>query len=199
MNQLSSHQGNGRIVFILVAIAIFIPIVIVGIAQGDSTESVFAILIPFCIISGIVGIFVIYPAMQRMYFGKPEVAISVNEARIGEIFTMTYHHRLNRSLTVKTLAFQLILHEAATYQRGTDTVTVTHDKVVDEFGYTDQHYSRGHTIQDQWQVQIPMDGMHTFEADHNKIKWFLRVKIDTKGFFDFKRDYEIKVIPEYVH
>jgi hypothetical protein len=198
VHQLEQSKSGG---WLLLVILIGVPFSIIGIAallsEGINIET---LLFSGCFLS--IGLIVLSVTLlglaRRMYYGPPEIAISKMQVGVGEEFAMTYRHEFKRNIAVKKYIFRLIMRESATYQRGTDTVTVTHDHKVDEFGYPPQTFPRGHVIEDQWSVKIPPSGMHTFEARRNKIQWFIQIEIDGPGPLDIKNDYEVKVSPQVV-
>ncbi|MCI0710803.1 MAG: hypothetical protein L0154_11640 [Chloroflexi bacterium] len=197
MHQLRESSSGGYGVALILAViftcvAVFVPVVS-GFDFGAIAFSAFFFLFTL-ILWGIV----ILGVIKRMYYGAPDIAISKTQVGIGEEFAMSYRHEFKRNIPVKQYIFRLIMRESATYQRGTDTVTVTHDHKIDEFGYPPQTFPRGHIIQDEWKVKIPPNGMHTFSARRNKIQWFVQVEIDGPGMLDIKREYEVIVSPQVV-
>lgn len=198
MHQLrESSSGGYGVVFILATVFTCVSIV-VPVASGFEFGAI-AFAFFFFLFTLAMWAFVILGFVRRRYYGAPDIAISKPQVGVGEEFAMSYRHEFRRNIPVRQYIFRLIMRESATYQRGTDTVTVTHDLKIDEFGYPPQTFSRGHVIQDQWNVKIPPTGMHTFSARRNKIQWFLQIEIDGPGLLDIKREYEVIVSPQVVY
>lgn len=137
----------------------------------------------------------LYPKVQEIAVTKPEIHISSTNVKVGEHIVLNYSQRFKRDVDVNGLKFQLILRETAIYRRGTDTVTVTHDNIINEFVLEGRTFNKDHVLTDQWDIEIPADGMHTFKASRNRLQWYIRIKLDIKGWIDFVRDYEITVVP----
>jgi hypothetical protein len=183
-------------------IAAIIGLVLAGVAillttgavNGDPGLAIGALIV------GAIAALLLGAALSSFWVGmkvkKPEIVLSSEVARPGEVVTMRYSQQFKRSMQLNRLSFQLIFRETAIYQRGTDTVTVTHDVVIDEFGQPGRHVRRGEVVQDEWRVLFPANSMHTFKARRNRLEWYLRVNVDMPGLFDFKRDYEVTVLPE---
>lgn len=197
MHQLSEKSSGGYGVVLVLAIIFTVSAIIVPVASGFEFGAI-AFSFFFFMFTLILWAIVIVGMIKRMYYGAPDIAISKMQVGVGEVFSMAYRHEFKRNIPVNEYIFRLIMRESATYQRGTDTVTVTHDHKIDEFGYPPQTFARGHVIDDQWQVKIPPTGMHTFEARRNKIQWFIQIEIDGPGLLDIKREYEVKVAPQAV-
>ena len=198
MHQLRESRSSGQgVAFILAAIFTCISVVVPIVSGFDFGAITFAFF--FLLFTLILWGVVILGVIKRRYYGAPDIAISKPQVGVGEEFAMSYHHEFKRNIPVKQYIFRLIMRESATYQRGTDTVTVTHDHKIDEFGYPPQTFPRGHVIQDQWNVKIPPTGMHTFSARRNKIQWFIQIEIDGPGPLDVKREYEVIVLPQAVY
>jgi hypothetical protein len=203
MHQLEEKSSNLSKVLPLIigATLAFLGIFFaVGLASGDGGFEIVAFLIPagFCLV---VFLIMGWIAFARYMAGRhataPEILISSPAVRVGENVIMNYRQTFKRDVNVEKLSLKLIMRERATYQRGTDTVTVTHDFPIDEFGYNQHHFVAGQMLNDEWQFKIPRDGMHTFKANRNEILWLLQVHVDVANTrFDFKREYVIQVMPQ---
>ena len=152
-----------------------------------------------CIPVIILGGLFLYPTLQGMFVSKPVIAITPPQARVGERIKMSYQQSFKKDMQVEKLSFQLVLRETARYRRGTNTYTVKHEHPIDEFGYSARSIQRGEMITDEWQLQIPAYGVPTFKATNNRLEWYVKVHIDIKGWLNFKREYEISVLPERVN
>lgn len=201
MYPLEEKKGMSTAVMVTVIASLSISIfVMVAVFQAEASGGGPDMTIILSIFAGLIvlilAVWGVYRWLQTRLVSKPEIAASTAQAKLGQTVTLSYKQRVKRDISVEKLSFKLILRESATYQRGTDTYTVTHDHVMDEFGYTERAFPAGHIIEDHWQVQVPRDGMHTFVADNNKIQWFLQIHVDVKNTWpDFKRDYELPVMP----
>ncbi len=136
--------------------------------------------------------------IARSRIGTPNVAISPEMLRVGERFAFTLEHTFKSNVNVQRILVQLLQRESATYRRGTDTYTVTHEEVATEFEIPARPFRRGETLYDNRSLQIPRTAMHTFKARNNKIQWFLRLKIEVPGWPDLNQEYQLLVLPELV-
>lgn len=84
----------------------------------------------------------------------------------------------------------LIGQEQATYQRGTDTYTDTHDffTLSEDIAPEHLHMGRG-----ELRFELPENTMHTWHSSSNGIVWLLQVRGGIPKWPDIKDDYEITV------
>jgi hypothetical protein len=132
--------------------------------------------------------------LARARLTRPEVSLSNQNPRVGEVVTLNYQQTFKSATQVQSIRYQLILRESATYRRGTDTVTVTFDNVAQEYQVPARHFSSGEGFQEQRQFQVGR--MHTFEASRNKLNWLIHVQVDMDGWPSFKEEYPLQVAPE---
>lgn len=209
MNQLKEANNNTKLIGLIIAVVVIIPACFILPFFGlfaDGSAGSFAPIVTILIIAGttcipvlLLGVIFIYPALQSMFVSKPVIAIYPPQARIGERLKMSYQQTFKKNLEIEKLSFQLVLRETARYRRGTNTYTVKHEHPIDEFGYAARSVRSGEVINDEWQLQIPSYGVPTFKATNNRLEWYVKVHIDAKGWFNFKREYEIPVLPERVN
>jgi hypothetical protein len=149
---------------------------------------------------GGVGLLMIGAAVRTMLararVAPPAVAVSTTTPRVGEIFTVDYQQTYRVATNVQLIRMSLILRESATYQRGTDSVTVTHEHFVQTYDLPPRQFSAGETFQDRRQFQIPPLGMHSFAANRNKLNWFLKVTVQISGWPDFEDEFSLVVQPQ---
>jgi hypothetical protein len=138
------------------------------------------------------------PLIVGMKIAKPEVSVSSDILRVGESFRFNYQQTFKRAADVKGIVVSFVFRESATYQRGTDTTTVTHEHEREKFEYPGRPVSAGAMFSEERTLQIPDDAMHTFVARRNKLQWFIKVHVAIAGWPDFKEEYEVKVLPERI-
>jgi hypothetical protein len=151
--------------------------------------------VPFILVGLFIMVLGIRPFIARAKVTKPEVALSTTTPAVGEIVNFTYRQTFKSAADAKRLQFQLVLRESATYQQGTDTVTVRHEHVVQEYEEPPRHFQGGEALQQQRQFQVPRQGMHTFSANRNKLDWFIRARVAMAGWPDFEEEYPLMVQP----
>lgn len=132
----------------------------------------------------------------RYLVGQPKLEISNQTLRVGEPFTVSYAHTFPRAITLEFIRTQLIFRETATYQRGTKTKTVTHERVIDEFEEPGTSYRARAKIRQTYNFRIPPDGMHSLKVRRNKLEWFITFQMGVAKLPDFKDEYELDVLPE---
>lgn len=132
----------------------------------------------------------------RFKVGKPEFVLSQTELRVGEEFNFSFQHTFPRSVHINWMKTRLIFRETATYQQGTDTTTVTHDHVMDEYEEPGADFKAGHMIGKAYSFQIPPDAMHTLKVKRNNLQWFLYFEADISSLPNFVEQFELTVLPE---
>lgn len=132
--------------------------------------------------------------LARARVTRPEVTLSTQSPRVGEVVTLSYRQTFRTGTDVQGIRFQLILRESATYRRGTDTVTVRYDNLVQEYTLPVRHFDSGEGFQDQRQFQP--QGMHTFSVSNNKLAWLIHVQVEMAGWPAYTEEYPLQVAPE---
>ncbi len=197
-NPKPARTGAPR--WLIVLGSFFVLIAIVAIRASSDDEPLTAVIIGISF--GGIGLWIAYEGAKHWYtrfrVGKPEVQISQDTAVLGDAISVNFHNTFNRDVNVDTFAIKLIFKETATYQQGTDTRTVSHEEVIEEFNTIGQRFSAGSFLAESAELTIPRDGMHTVDVRRNKLQWFVRFEMDIPKMTNFTDDYEIKVLPELV-
>ncbi len=136
------------------------------------------------------------PIIAATRVTKPEIQISNTNLRSGEPFTLSYQQGFKSGIDVNRLTVQLILRESATYRRGTDTVTVTHDHLVQNFEIANQHFEAGQSLAQNFQWGIPRGAMHSFEASRNRLRWLIKINVEMRGWPNYTDEFPLRVLPE---
>lgn len=171
-------------------VSIFVWQVVEGFQRGRPEWFLVVFLIPFVLIGlGMVGAVVYY----GLALGNPSLTLTLSEARprLGQTVTLRWHpsgplHRLT------FLEIVLEGREAATYRRGTDTVTDHCTFHRESILYLDEPSSQA-----GGEVAFPLTelSMHSFDGGNNKIEWRLRVEGPIHRWPDVREDYPITVRP----
>jgi len=132
--------------------------------------------------------------LARTRLAPPEVTLSTQTPRVGDVVTLSYKQNFRSATDVQLIRFQLLLRERATYRRGTDTITVRHDNVAQEFQLPARRFGSGEGFQDQHQFQV--QGMHSFKANHNELIWLIQVRVEMPGWPAYEEEYPLQVAPE---
>lgn len=138
------------------------------------------------------------PLILGTKLADPQILVDRNPLRVGETFSFNYTQPVKGTLIVQSLSTQLIFRETARYTRGTDTTTENHDVIHAVFKQAGQTYQAGQVIGEYQTVTLPADGMHSFVASDNQLRWYLKIDLLLPGWPDFKVEYEILVLPERV-
>jgi hypothetical protein len=162
----------------------------------------FDLIFPLCFggvfigLGALITLIGIRPIIAGTRVAKPDIQISNTNLRSGEEFALSYQQGFKASVEVKRLALQLVLRESATYRRGTDTVTVTHDHLIQNFELAERPFQSGETLTQNLRWAIPRGAIHSFEASRNRLRWLIKVKVEMKGWPDFDEEFGLTVIPE---
>jgi hypothetical protein len=130
------------------------------------------------------------------YFGPPEIVISDEQLRVGQAFTLRYRQPVRREIQLRRVVIQTILRETAIYRRGTDTYTVTHDRVIEEHVSEGRRLYANDEVTEERRMRIPPDAMHSFDDHHNKLTWYVRVNVDLPTLPDVWEETIFSVEPE---
>jgi hypothetical protein len=148
----------------------------------------------FFVVGAVMMVAGIRVLLARARVTRAEVALSTQTPRVGEVVTLTYKQTFRTATDVQGIRFQLILRERATYRRGTDTVTVRHDNVAQEYQIAGRRFASGEGFQDQRQFQV--QGMHSFSASRNELIWLIHVQVEMAGWPAYEEEYPLQVSPE---
>lgn len=103
-------------------------------------------------------------------------------------------------MRVRSFEVSLACDERATFRQGTDTRTEVrrvHDQQI--FRRDRFEIQQGMPFERECRFRLPEGVMHSFEADHNKIDWKLRVKAAIDGWPEYERSFIVVVYPPRHH
>lgn len=146
-------------------------------------------MVPFVL----VGIGILLAALASfggLFVPRPVLTASSSTVPLGGTVNLRWESKRS-FINPKSIKITLEAREEATYTRGTDTVTdksVFLSRVIFES-------APGAPQNGGIAIQIPADGMHSFEAKRNKILWALKVKGDVTYWPNFEDEYRILVTP----
>lgn len=172
--------------------------VIVSIAVGwtfmndwtlDNFNWIFDLIFsPFHIV-GILLIVVVFYHFLALFNPRPKLTVSSGQLRVGEAFYLEWGFSVS-TRAVSRLRIYLEGREEATYRRG--TTTTTDKSVFATINIVDKPYGdKGRA-----QVTIPVDSMHSFKSDNNKIIWSIQVQGDKRFWPDVIESFDIEVLPK---
>jgi hypothetical protein len=147
-----------------------------------------------------IGIFLLAGGFWRniagLRIGRPKLMASKTTLRPNETFAVRYEQTFRLPVEVLECRVELVFRETATYRRGTDTYTETHEVVHDFFEAPIGHFDAGQTTQSEGRMTIPADAMHSFKATNNKLQWLMRVLVNAQEWPDVKDEFELTVLSE---
>ena len=147
-------------------------------------------LVPFVLVGlasfGFVGHFLLALANPR-----PRLTLTPGRPRLGDNFRLGWRFT-GRAGRLGHLHIFLEGREEATYRRGTDTITES--EVFATFDLLD--------TENDWEIPqgtvdltIPIDSMHSFEADANKIIWEIKIEGDIARWPDVDQSFPVTIAP----
>jgi Protein of unknown function (DUF3592) len=141
-----------------------------------------------------IGLLIFWLAISKtLQIWNPVTTVICSQRNLypGSEFEISWLHQGNTA-GIKKFTIALESEESVTYRQGTSTRTETNrlfEKVIVESS-EQTTISQGFTL-----VELPIDAMHTFRANRNKIKWIIRVKGTIAFWPDIDDTYEITVYP----
>ena len=192
------HSRRAKLLFILLfavvwnAIVAFLLVseVLPGLRDGDLDWMTGCFAIPFALVGvGLIG-GVIYMLLALF---NPVIEIEIGDTHLtpGESCTVRWSFTGN-TRRIRHLTFTFEGREAATYRRGTDSVTDHHTFFSDEIVSTDHPATLG---RGSATLTVPERTMPSFESSNNKIGWRLTVHGDIPYWPDVNEDFPIQVYP----
>jgi hypothetical protein len=167
-------------------------------AQGANFDLVGSLPCPAILFVGGAALLVLGLRDQRALarVSRPEVTLSTQSPRVGEVVTLSYQQTFRTRTDVKSIEFQLIRRESETHSAGKSTVTNTNDTLQQEHQLPGRSFEAGESFQAQYQFQP--QGMHTFHSVWHKVDWLIRARVELAGLPAFAEDYPLQVGPEFV-
>ncbi len=130
-----------------------------------------AFLTPFVVI-GFVLVGAVAYNFIAMFNPRPQLTLSRRAIPLGQSATLSWKFSGNVG-SIRQLRIILQAVESATYRRGTDTHT--DEETIYRHVLVEAEGMMLEVMQGEVEVPIPDSGMHSFEADHNSIRWCVRL------------------------
>ncbi len=165
--------------------------------QGE-TDFLGTFVCPPVLLLGGAALFLVGLRDQRALarVSRPEVSLSTQSPRVGEVVTLSYQQTFRTRTDVKSIEFQLIRRESETHSAGKSTVTNTNDTLQQEHKLPGRSFEAGESFQARYQFQP--QGMHTFHSVWHKVDWLIRARVELTGLPAFAEEYPLQVGPEFV-
>ncbi len=152
--------------------------------------------VPFIAIGLLLFAGSLWRTFAALKVAPPQISMSKTDLRPGESFSVVYVQRFRLPTMLQDCRIELGFRESATYTQGTDTRTDTHEKIEGFFEGPVGQFEAGAEVRRDGALQIPVDAMHSFEAEHNKLQWFVRVHVDVQEWPDMIELFDLNVLPE---
>jgi len=151
-------------------------------------------LIPFFSVAVWSGRYLWRQVRIHMGIGPTNVEVSDHPLRLGENYQI-FLSQAGR-LKVQSLEVILLCEEQATYRHGTDVRTETHPVYRQQLIRHEQfQIESGLPFEQELDLPIPSNAMHSFQGSHNAIHWKLVVRGDVETFPPFERSFPLVVLP----
>lgn len=151
-------------------------------------------LVPFVLV-GIVLFFALFHVALGLTNARPVLHANRDALALGDTLEIEWH-LVGRIATLARLTLTLEGRESATYQRGTDSHTVTETFAsIPLADVADPHrMARGRAA-----VAIPGDTMHSFDGGRNEIDWSLHLVGSIEGWPDIDERFPLVLLPLPAH
>lgn len=173
---------------------------IVAITAFDTLDSdgidwtAFTISLCLCLPTGWAIYRFVRQLMKLAGLGPTQLEISAHPIVAGENFKLSLIQPGRLRLTL--LEVLLVCEEEATYDQGTNIRT---EKAV---VYEERLFRRrgisvkpNEPFQDDFELQLPRESMHSFKSANNRVQWKIIVHARAKGWPEFERAFLISVHP----
>jgi hypothetical protein len=171
-------------------VSVFLWKVVEGWQTGNGDGCLTAFLVPFLLV-GLALIFGIFRQFLVLFNPRPTVIVERDRLAPGESVLLQWRFK---GRTGRVTRFRILLEgwEEASYRQGTDTRTerkLFHAAVLADV--TQPAAIPNGTAN----LSIPAGTVPSFEADHNKILWSLKVQTEIPGWPDSEEELAIRVEP----
>jgi len=126
----------------------------------------------------------------------PIVRCSTDRMRRGDRLDLTYNQKFKKETRIHSLSFSFSMRESVTFTTSSDTKTITYSWVFADEQRSARVIQPGGVLEERISLEIPSRAMHSFVTRHNRIQWFVTVKLDVPGGPDINNVYEVIVLPE---
>jgi hypothetical protein len=147
-------------------------------------------LIPFVLV-GLAAIGAVGHLTLALANPRPRLTLETAAFRLGDVVRLNWAFT-GRASRIRQLRILLEGREEATYQRGTDTRTDHEVFATHELVDTGNDWEIPQGTAD---VVVPVDTMHSFAADNNKIVWEIKVTGEIDRWPDVSQNFPVTVRP----
>lgn len=143
------------------------------------------------------GIYAIVASlMTRAKVAPALVRVSRCPLRLGDGFNATVRQTFKSPARIESMELKLLGREYVEYTVGTNTRTEEHAFVEhEELVLTEMEIQAHSPVGGECQFFIPVDAMHSFEMENNKIEWKLELRTSIARWPDYTAEFPIQVLP----
>jgi hypothetical protein len=165
-------------------------------SSGGGAMALFGV--PFILIGVALLVGAFWRTIAAVKIAPPKISVSNPSPRPGETIRVQWELRFRTKVELLDGRVELVFRESASYTQGTDRRTDTHERIVDFSELTIGEMQADRTLQGHANFVIPEDGMHSFEAENNRLQWLLRVRVNARDWPDLIDEYALDVQPQKV-
>jgi hypothetical protein len=144
-----------------------------------------------------IGLFLLLGVFWRKIAGvkiaPPIVQVSNPNPTLGETIRIKWEIRFRVKTKLQDGRVELLFRESASYTQGTDTRTDTHESLKEYYELPVGDMEAGRVVEGQTDFIIPADGMHTFQAENNRLEWIVRVRLNAMEWPDVEDEFNLNV------
>lgn len=159
---------------------------------GGPLSCILFLSIPF----GWLGTFFLLGLAHKMLvdarLGTPTVHADTRILQRGGSLSIVLEQPAKNQVALSSASIQLIRHEWVKYTSGTDTVTKTHDEIIDEVQSTEQIIEAGDSLRLEANFRIPDNAMHNLSYEHNRVQWLVVIHVDIRAWPDYYDRYDLE-------
>lgn len=147
----------------------------VGVALAGGSTARFFIVVPFVLIGGGIAGALLVSGLRIRRFEPGKLVASSWPLAIGDSASVTFRRGVKRGAVpaVNAIEATIVVREVAQYRQGTDTHTVTEE--VASYPVESRLLSTPDAVVAQLEVVVPTNAPPSFEADNNRIEWWLEI------------------------
>lgn len=176
-------------------VALLVVLVVNGHVAGRPDWRLTWFVVPF---AGI-GVWTLYYFVRQLLvatgIGPTSIEVSDLPLYPGASYRVFLTQAGRRSM--RWLEMALVCDEEATYRQGTDARTESR-RVFQHRLFRRENFDirPGKPCEQQCRLDVPLDVMHSFQAEHNAIRWKLVVKGEASRWPSYERTFPVVVYPD---
>lgn len=188
---LKPYQGGTRRAFIFLLMFSIVWVGIVGFFMVHDSS-------PMLWLFALVGVVLVVATVgQGLILLNPKVMLSIYDLPLtmGSKANVIWQIGSGSAQASKVTDFSIVLigQERATYHRGTDSYTDTHDFYSQRYELSRQQLQAG---KGSIMIHVPEQTMHTWHSQNNEVVWLLHVQGTIPRWPNIDEKYEITVFPK---